>query len=143
MYTPPACRPARKVAADSAGGVLALERGYCPLQCTGLMSGTPDLGRASLGNGTRKLAAGFFGRLLQKANWGKVMDDAQVSFARRMLDPFVREFAREIAKQRSEGATESDIQAMLDRVESANRPVMDPEQFQFFMDMFRKAAQAA
>jgi len=70
------------------------------------------------------------------------MDDAQVSFARRMLDPIVREFAREIAKQRSEGASESDIQAMLDRVESANRPVMDPEQFQFFMDMFRKAAQA-
>ena len=71
------------------------------------------------------------------------MDDAQVSFARRMLDPIVREFAREIAKQRSEGASESDIQAMLDRVESVNRPVMDPEQFQFFMDMFRKAAHAA
>jgi hypothetical protein len=115
--------------------------GYCPVQRTGLMAGTPDLGTCFAGQW--KLAAGFCGGLLQKADWGKAMDDAQVSFARRMLDPIVREFAREIAKQRSEGATESDIQAMLDRVESANRPVMDPEQFQFFMDMFRKAAQVA
>lgn len=70
------------------------------------------------------------------------MDDAQANFTRTLLEPIVKEFAKEIALQRARGATESDIQTMLDRVEFTNRPVMDPDQFQFVMTMFREAAQA-
>jgi hypothetical protein len=38
------------------------------------------------------------------------------------------------------GATEADIDAMLERVETVNRPVMAADQFQYFMELFRKAA---
>jgi hypothetical protein len=45
-------------------------------------------------------------------------------FARRMLDPIVSEFKREVAQQRANGASEVDIQKMLGRIESVNRAVM-------------------
>ena len=70
------------------------------------------------------------------------MDDEQANFARTMLEPIVKEFAKEMASQRARGATEADIQLMLERVELTNQPVMDPDLFQFVMAMFREAAQA-
>jgi len=69
------------------------------------------------------------------------MDEAQAAFTRTMLSPIIKAFAKEITAQRANGATEADIQGMLDRVETTNRPVMQPEQFQFVMTMFREAAQ--
>jgi hypothetical protein len=70
------------------------------------------------------------------------MDEEARRFARRMLAPIVTEFKREVAQQRANGATEADIEAMLDRIESVNRPVMDADQLEYFMELFREAARA-
>jgi hypothetical protein len=64
-------------------------------------------------------------------------------FARRMLGPIVAEFKREVAQQRANGASEVDIQEMLDRIESVNRAVMDADQLAYFMELFREAAAAS
>ena len=64
-------------------------------------------------------------------------------FARRMLGPIIAEFKREVAQQRANGASEADIQAMLGRIESANRAVMDADQLADFMELFREAAAAS
>jgi hypothetical protein len=61
-------------------------------------------------------------------------------FARRMLEPILAEFRREVAQLGANGANEADIEAMLARVENTNRPVMDPDQFEYFMELFRDAA---
>ena len=69
------------------------------------------------------------------------MDDEDTRrFARRMLGPIVAEFKREVALQRANGASEADIQEMLDRIESVNRAVMDANQLAYFMELFREAA---
>jgi hypothetical protein len=64
-------------------------------------------------------------------------------FARRMLGPMVTAFKREVALQRANGATEAEIQAMLDRIETVNRSVMDADQLAYFMELFREAARAS
>jgi hypothetical protein len=61
-------------------------------------------------------------------------------FARRMLAPIVTEFKREVVQQRANGASEADIEAMLDRIETVNRPIMDADQLAYFMELFREAA---
>ena len=63
-------------------------------------------------------------------------------FARRMLDPIVAEFKREVAQQRANGASEADIEEMLDRIERLNRAVMDADQLAYFMELFREAVAA-
>ena len=64
-------------------------------------------------------------------------------FARRMLGPIIAEFKREVAQQRANGASEADIQAMLGRIESVNRAVMDADQLAYFMELFREAVAAS
>ena len=71
------------------------------------------------------------------------MDQEQARFARRMLAPIVTEFKREVAHQRANGASEADIEEMLERIESTNRSVMDADQLAFCMELFREAASAA
>ena len=61
-------------------------------------------------------------------------------FVSRMLNPIVAEFKREVAQQRANGASEADIQEMLDRIESINRAVMDADQLAYIMELFREAA---
>jgi hypothetical protein len=61
-------------------------------------------------------------------------------FVSRMLNPIVAEFKREVAEQRENGASEGDIQEMLDRIESVNRAVMDADQLAYLMELFREAA---
>jgi hypothetical protein len=68
------------------------------------------------------------------------MDEEARRFARRMLTPIVTEFKREVAQQRANGASEADIEEMLDRIERANRSVMDADQLAYFMELFREAA---
>jgi hypothetical protein len=58
-------------------------------------------------------------------------------FVIRMLNPIVAEFKREVAQQCANGASEADIQEMLDRIESLNRPVMDADQLAYLMELFR------
>ena len=64
-------------------------------------------------------------------------------FVSRMLNPIVAEFKREVAQQRANGASEADIQEMLDRIKSVNRAVMDADQLAYLMELFREAAAAA
>jgi hypothetical protein len=63
-------------------------------------------------------------------------------FARRMLGPILTAFSQEVAQQRSNGANEADIKAMLDRIELMNRNSMDADQLDYFMEMFKEAARA-
>lgn len=70
------------------------------------------------------------------------MEEEARRFARRMIEPILTEFRREIAHQRVNGANESDIEAMLARLEATNRPVMDADQFEYLMELFRDAARA-
>lgn len=70
------------------------------------------------------------------------MEEEARRFARRMIEPILTEFRREIARQRANGANESDIEAMLARLEATNRPVMDADQFEYLMELFRDAARA-
>jgi hypothetical protein len=55
----------------------------------------------------------------------------------------VTAFKREVALQRANGATEAEIQAMLDRIETVNRSVIDADQLAYFMELFREAAWAS
>ena len=74
------------------------------------------------------------------SNWGVTVEEKARRFARRMLEPILAEFRREVAQLGANGANEADIEAMLARVENTNRPVMDPDQFEYFMELFRDAA---
>ena len=55
-----------------------------------------------------------------------MMDQEQASFARRMLTPIVTEFKREVAQQRANGASDADIENMLERIERTNRLLWIP-----------------
>jgi hypothetical protein len=72
-----------------------------------------------------------------------MMDQEQASFARRMLTPIVTEFKREVAQQRANGASDADIENMLERIERTNRSVMDSDLLAFCMELFKEAAIAA
>jgi hypothetical protein len=69
-----------------------------------------------------------------------MMHEETRRFVSRMLNPIVAEFKREVAEQRANGASEGDIQEMLDRIESVNRAVMDADQLAYLMELFREAA---
>jgi hypothetical protein len=54
------------------------------------------------------------------------MDQEQIKrICLEVMAPMVEEFAKEVAKMREEGATDADMAAMLDRVESDNRGEVD------------------
>jgi hypothetical protein len=72
-----------------------------------------------------------------------MMDQEQASFARRMLTPIVMEFKRAVAQQRANGASDADIENMLERIERTNCSVMDSDLLAFCMELFREAAMAA
>ena len=68
------------------------------------------------------------------------MEEETRRFVRRMIEPILTAFRSEVAQQRANGAKELDIEAILARVEIANRPVMDVDQFEYLMGLFRDAA---
>jgi hypothetical protein len=70
------------------------------------------------------------------------MEDETRCFVLRIIEPILTEFKREVAQRRANGATEAEIEAMLSRIETTNRPVMDADQLQYFMSLFREAARA-
>jgi hypothetical protein len=59
------------------------------------------------------------------------MEEKTRCFALRIIEPILTEFEREVAQRRANGATEAEIEAMLSRIETTNRPVMDADQFQY------------
>jgi len=63
-------------------------------------------------------------------------------FALRIIQPILTECRPEVAQRRANGATEPEIEAMLRRIETTNRPLMDADQFQYLMSLFREAARA-
>jgi hypothetical protein len=70
------------------------------------------------------------------------MEEETRCFALRIIEPILTEFKREVAQRRANGATEAEIEAMLSRIETTNRPVMDAVQLQYLMPLFREAARA-
>jgi hypothetical protein len=68
------------------------------------------------------------------------MEEETRCFALRIIEPILTEFRREVAQRRANGATEAEIEAMLSRIETTNRPVMEADQFQYLMSLFREAA---
>jgi hypothetical protein len=70
------------------------------------------------------------------------MEEETRCFVLRIIEPILTEFKREVAQRRANGATEAEIEAMLSRIETTNRPVMDADQLQYFMSLFRQAARA-
>ena len=57
-----------------------------------------------------------------------------------MIEPILAEFKREVALQRANGATDRDIEAKLERIATVTRPVMDADQLNYFLDLYREAA---
>jgi hypothetical protein len=70
------------------------------------------------------------------------MEEETRCFVLRIIEPILTEFKREVAQRRANGATEAEIEAMLSQIETTNRPVMDADQFQYLMSLFREAARA-
>ena len=64
-------------------------------------------------------------------------------FVLRIIEPILTKLKREVAQRRAYGYPEEEIEAMLRWIETTNRPVMDADQFQFFMHLFREGARVA
>jgi hypothetical protein len=56
-----------------------------------------------------------------------------------MIEPILAEFKREVALQR---ATDRDIEAMLERIATVNRPIMDADQLNYFWTFIGKQRSA-
>jgi hypothetical protein len=59
-----------------------------------------------------------------------------------MIEPILAEFKREVALQRANGATDRDIEAMLERIATVNRPIMDADQLNYFWTFIGKQRSA-
>ena len=58
-----------------------------------------------------------------------------------LMAPTLREFAKTIAEMRAQGASETDIKAMLDQVEEANRGKVEDSLLEFMMAELKRVAQ--
>jgi hypothetical protein len=60
-----------------------------------------------------------------------------------LMAPMVREFAKNIMEMRERGATEADLAAMLDRVETDNRGKVDDAILDVIMSELRRVVQSS